>query len=113
MTPKGRLSGLDLTDVTAPEPNLGLPQLVGDAPPPPTRRYAITALSSSFVLAVLRIVVGRLPFKRVKRTAEQGQGVPAFTVAAAARSSNQAANPKAPPNRPQPYRPMPLGSFRN
>ena len=113
MTPKGRLSGLDLTDVTAPEPNLGLPQLVGDAPPPPTRRYAITALISSFVLAVLGIVLRLLPFKRVKRTAEQGRGVPAITVAAAVRLSNQAANPKAPPNRPQPYRPMPLGSFRN
>jgi hypothetical protein len=39
--------------------------------------------------------------------------VVAVIIGTVARSSTQAANPKTPPNKLQPFRPVPLGSFRN
>lgn len=114
--------------------NSGPPQPAAGAPPSPTNGIAITGLVSSLVLAALGIVFGHLVHKQNTRTGEHGRGlaigglvigdavtaisvisaiVLAVIIGTAARSLNQAANPKTPPNKPQPFRPMPLGSFRN
>jgi hypothetical protein len=114
--------------------NSGPPQPAAGAPPSPTNGFAITALASSLVLAALGIVLGHLVHKHNKRTGEHSRDVSivglvigyamtaisvisaivlAVIIGTAARSLNQAANPKTPPNKLQPFRPMPLGSFRN
>jgi hypothetical protein len=119
---------------SAPLTNSGPPEPAAAAPPSPTNGFAITGLVSSLALAALGIVFGRLVHNQKKRTGEHGRGlaigglvvgyamtaisvisaiVLAFIIGTAARSLNQAANPKTPPNKPQPFRPMPLGSFRN
>lgn len=114
--------------------NSGPPQPAADAPPSPTNGFAITALASSLVLAALGIVFGQLVHTHHKRTGEHGRDLPivglvigyamtaisvisaivlAVIIGTAARSLNQAANPKTPPYKLQPFRPMPLGSFRD
>jgi hypothetical protein len=114
--------------------NSGPPQPAADAPPSATNGFAITALASSLVLAALGIVFGQLVHTHHKRTGEHGRDLPivglvigyamtaisaisaivlAVIIGTAARSLNQAANQKTPPNKLQPFRPMPLGSFRN
>ena len=114
--------------------NSGPPQPAADAPPSPTNGFAITALASSLVLAALGIVFGHIVHKHNKRTGAHGRDLPivrlvigyaltaisvisaivsAVIIGTAARSLNQAGNPKTPLNKPQPFRPEPLGSFRN
>jgi peptidyl-prolyl cis-trans isomerase B (cyclophilin B) len=114
--------------------NSGPPEPTADAPPSPTNALAITGLVSSLVFAALGIVFRHLVHKRNKRTGEHGRGlaigglvigyamtaisfisviVLAFIIGTAARSLNQPATPKTPPNKPQPFRPMPVGSFSN
>jgi hypothetical protein len=110
--------------------NSGPPQPAAGAPPSPTNGFPISA----FVVAAIGIVFGHLVRKLNKRTGEHGR-VPAIgrrvieyamtamsvysaivlavIIGTAARSLNQTANPKTPPNKLQPFRPMPRGSFRD
>lgn len=101
--------------------NSGPPPPAAGASPSPTNGFAITALVSSLVLAALGIVFGHLVHKQNERTGEHGRGLAigalvigyamtAISVISAIVLAVALAypNPKTPPNKPQPFRPMPF-----